>query len=303
MNLSDLLFNLLFFCTGMFFLIVGLLIDMPFVAISGVMLWLIVMARLIISQRVVVPEHTLFVVGNVYRKEFSRILGHGIYYLSPIEQVNDEIDLVPVPVTGIVEKIRTNDGMPFNISFEAMIVAAPTDLTGDLRSIMAKVLPDYLEPMAKGRIEESLRELIGRYSAKELNDGRFLPVLNHEFDQKFKQKIENIGVTVYRSVINQVTPPSDYDQSVTHQHVRENEARAQAIVIELLRDSLRGVPNADKHLIAELEKLRTVAGGKGSVIYAPRASQPIESDHIEEPPLPWEAIFRPRDDEDSHISA
>ena len=300
---TNLIISFIIFSTGLLFLVIGFLAALPFVPYIGFFLLAFLFTLLIVNQRIVVPEHAVFIVTDMYHQRYSRLLKPGIHWLYPHELVDEEISLMPISASGIIKQLRTLDGIVFSASYDVTIVPTPDTIPEDIKPMMVRILPKYLKDLANGRVEEILREIVGKSLASELVNGRFLSVLKGEFNAAFTTKMEGLGIGVYRTVINELTPPAEYTTSVINQHVRENEARAQAVVIELLRDSLRGVPNADKHLIAELEKLRTVAGGKGSVIYAPRASQPIEPDHIEEPALPWEAIFRPRDDEDSHISA
>ena len=187
---------------------------------------------------------------------------------------------------GILEDIRTADGIPVKIPWKVSFTVNMYAITDDLKHKMARTLPENADKVVKGKVERAIKHLVETRKVKELYEDRVIQKLEVEIAQNTyaqlaeeingadessgqsennapskddKKFIFNLGFNELKAKdvsLGPIEMPFEIEKALEAAHQRKIHTEMVSAAMERLQEAVGKFTHQDMKRLEKLEKLR-----------------------------------------------
>lgn len=251
---------------------------LPYVAGFAAMVVVILLFAFLIR----VPDDEAWVIFNELRKAYSRTLTGGMNWLRPFEKVRVSYSLLPRPISVSVTEVKSAEGLDLPlVAVSAIVQVNPDLITGPSAPIVARLVADSAETMARAALEHSVRTVFGRHPINNSSAGRYRDTIQHELKDALADETLSLGIEVIRLRLGLVRVPAVLQREIAESIAKPYDTAAQ---LDHLVTLLRNTGEFSPELMAALEQARMLSRNGSTVVYSDGSGLARDRRSVQPPP-------------------
>ena len=206
---------------------------------------------------VLVPEQSVAVVFNRERQSLAYLLWPGRHLIIPgLQSVVKLLDTGPMTVSDTTQRVHSADGIPHDVKWTLAFQLAPENIATDKLPGVVRLLMQAPDKVASVQTTDCLRLVFGRFPADRLCGAKHRARVTCELQTEISRRLLPLGIQTTRIMLGEITPPADYQQSLTL-----------ANSLHALQCTVRALTETDMQRLIELERLRLLGQNGVTLLY------------------------------------
>ncbi|MCB9421182.1 MAG: hypothetical protein H6667_15375 [Ardenticatenaceae bacterium] len=215
-----------------------------------------------------VPEMEVWTKYNRETKAFAGYLPPGRHWILPWERIGGKISTQAKMVGGKCLNTQTEGGITANVDWSATYKIVPSQIKLDLRSTMARTLPDFSEKMVRSHGNNCAARVISELPVADLTNHGNRSRLERRIRQLLVERLHPFGIQVFRVMVTGVELPAKVEATYQAAHERIVHAYSEAEALERLHQAVSKFSDADMERLVVLKQVHAL-GQNGVTMYMP----------------------------------
>lgn len=206
---------------------------------------------------VLVPEQSVAVVFNRERESLAHLLWPGRHFIVPgLQSVVKLLDTGPMTASDTTSGVHSADGIPHDVKWTLAFQLAPEHIATEQLPGVVRLLMQAPREVARAQTADCLRLVFGRFPADRLCGAKHRARVTCELQAEISRRLLSLGIQTTRIMLGEITPPADYQQSLT----LANSLHALQCIVHAFTET-------DIQRLIELERLRLLGQNGVTLLY------------------------------------
>lgn len=213
-----------------------------------------------------VPEMEVWTKYNRETKAFVGYLPPARHWIWPWERIGDKISTQAKVVGGKCLNTQTEGGITSNIDWSVTYRIVPSQIVPNLRSAMARTLPQYSEKMVRLHGNNCIARVISELPVSDLTNNGNRSRLERKIRERLVERLHPFGIQVFQLMVTGVELPPKVEATYQAAHERIVHAYSEAEALERLQQAISKFSDSDMERLVVLKQVHAL-GQNGVTMY------------------------------------
>ena len=215
-----------------------------------------------------VPELEVWTKYNRETKAFVGYLPPARHWIWPWERIGGKISTQVKAVGGKCLNTQTAGGITSNVNWSATYKIEPSQIAPNLRSTMARTLPQNSERMVRSHGNNCTARVISELPVSDLTNNGNRSRLERKIREQMVERLHPFGIQVLRVMVTGVELPQKVEATYQAAHERIIHAYSEAEALERLHQAISKFSDSDMERLVVLKQVHAL-GQNGVTMYMP----------------------------------